>query len=147
MLQKHINDVRAFNRFYTRIIGLLDKYLPGGNYTLPEVRVMYELYHNENVPASDIVQAIDIDKSYLSRILSQFEKKKLIAKKRSVEDGRSALIALTPKGKKEFELLNEATNVQVKAMLSQLPAADCNRLIHHMTEIKKILANAGNTTI
>ncbi len=140
MVHKHISEIRAFNRFYTRVIGLLDKYILDSKYTLPEVRILYELYHHNGMPASDIIQAMDIDKGYLSRMLSQFEKQKLISKKRSVEDGRSTHIYLTAKGRKEFEVLNGASDSQIKNILSQLPDGDCDKLLHYMAEIKKILS-------
>ena len=40
-----IDEVRAFNRFYTREIGLLNRRLPATDLTLPEARVLYELAH------------------------------------------------------------------------------------------------------
>ena len=142
MHDKHISGIRAFNRFYTGIIGLLDKYILDSKYTLPEVRILYELYHHNGMAASDIIEALDIDKGYLSRILSQFEKQKLISKKRSAEDGRSTHIYLTVKGRKEFEVLNSASDSQIKNILSQLPTGDCDKLLHYMAEIKQILIKA-----
>ena len=43
MKADHIANIRAFNRFYTRVLGLLDKYILNSQYTLPEVRILYEL--------------------------------------------------------------------------------------------------------
>jgi len=78
MKSQFIKEIRAFNRFYTNIIGLLDKHILNSNYSLPEVRIMFELYHNAGLTASDITSLIDIDKGYLSRILKDFQKNKLI---------------------------------------------------------------------
>ena len=43
-------DVRAFNRFYTRRIGMLAPTLSGSGFTLPQARVLWELSHH--APAS-----------------------------------------------------------------------------------------------
>jgi DNA-binding MarR family transcriptional regulator len=143
MLQKQIADVRAFNRFYTRITGLLDKYILNSNYTLPEARILYEIYHHDNIQAGEIIQAMDIDKGYLSRMLNGFEKKGLVAKKRSATDARAVHLSLTPKGKKEFEGLNAASNNQIRGLLSRLSPQECDKLVLHMAEIKKILAKTS----
>jgi DNA-binding MarR family transcriptional regulator len=37
------DGLRSFNRFYTREIGLLNRRLPGGDLSLPEARVLYEI--------------------------------------------------------------------------------------------------------
>ena len=39
------DEVRSFNRFYTREIGLLNRSLPATDLSLPEARVLYELAH------------------------------------------------------------------------------------------------------
>lgn len=143
MNEKHIMEIRVFNRFYTGIIGLLDKHILNSNYSLPEVRILYELYHNEEITSTDITTSLTIDKGYLSRILRHFEKKKLISKKRSGDDGRSVHLSLTATGRKEFEILNEASNKQVRKILEVLTEKDCDNLIQHMTEIKVILSKTS----
>jgi len=140
MKRKHITDIRAFNRFYTSIIGLLDQHILESRYSLPEVRILFELYHSENLTASDIVASLRIDKGYLSRMLLQFQKKKLVTRKWSANDGRAAYLSLTDKGKKEFETLNEASNKQIKKILETLTDRDCNKLVSHMTGIMTILS-------
>src|SRR5262245_15474930 len=109
MLKKHIEGIRSFNRFYTDIIGLLDEHILNSKYSLPEARILYELYHHEPLTSSDIINNLQIDKGYLSRLLRQFEKKKLLDKKKSPQDGRAAYLRLTASGKKEFESLNKAS--------------------------------------
>lgn len=142
MKDKTISEIRAFNRFYTRIIGLLDQHVLNSEYSLPEVRVLYEIYHHDKLTARDIMVSLNIDKGYLSRMLRHFEKAKLISKKRSDEDGRSTHLSLTRSGQAEFKVLNEASNRQLKGILEGLTTSDCGKLVSHMSEIKKILSKA-----
>ncbi|GHN01585.1 hypothetical protein WSM22_30740 [Cytophagales bacterium WSM2-2] len=146
MKDKHIADIRAFNRFYTNVIGLLDQHILNSEYSLPEVRILYELYHHENLTGSDIIASLGIDKGYLSRIFRHLEKKKLISKKRSNEDGRSIHLSLTKKGRSEFEILNEASNVQIKKTLEPLTEGACDKLARNMAEIQLILSKAHQNT-
>ncbi|MBA4056693.1 MAG: MarR family transcriptional regulator [Marivirga sp.] len=142
MKERHIQPIRSFNRFYTRILGLLDQYILSNHYNLPEARVLYELYHKEDLTASDLITLLKIDKGYLSRILLRFEKAKLIQKKRSPADGRSVHISLSTSGRKEFELLNEASNEQLRSLLAGLTEKECESLVQNMSEIKTILLKA-----
>jgi DNA-binding MarR family transcriptional regulator len=139
MKQKDIDEIRAFNRFYTVVIGLIDKHLLKSEFTLPEVRVMFEIYHGENVTASDLTASLQMDKGYLSRILKQFEKKKLIKKTASNSDKRSSFLELTSAGKKEFEVLNQASNDQIQDILRHLSDEECRRLVADMKNIRRIL--------
>src|SRR4030095_4689235 len=138
-MNQYIKDIRAFNRFYTDIIGLVDQHILNSHYSLPEVRIMYEMYYNGAGTANEITKAIRIDKGYLSRILRRFEKQKLISKKRSTTDGRSVMLALTVKGCKAFEKLDVASHDQVKEILSHLPKEKHDELVSHMNAIKTIL--------
>lgn len=140
MNQKTVDAIRAFNRWYTGVIGLLDRYLLHSGFSLPEARVLYELRHQEGILAGDIIARLGIDKGYLSRMLDQFGKKKLITKSRSARDGRSVHIFLTAAGKKAFEILNHASDDQIKNIIMSLPDKQTEQLVHHMSEIRKILS-------
>lgn len=142
MKDKTISEIRAFNRFYTRIIGLLDQHVLNSKYSLPEVRVLYEIYHHDNLTARDIMASLNIDKGYLSRMLRHFEKAKLVSKKRSGEDGRATYLSLTRSGQAEFKVLNQASDRQLNEILEGLTTNDCDKLVRCMSEIKKILSKA-----
>jgi DNA-binding MarR family transcriptional regulator len=139
MHQKDIDEMRAFNRFYTSLIGLLNTHILNSEYSLSEARILFELYHNSGMTASDIIALIHIDKGYLSRILKHFELKKLIVKKRSSADKRSVYLNLTSKGKKELEILSRASDVQITKILSQLTDDECKQLISNLREVKGAL--------
>lgn len=144
MKQTIIEEVRAFNRWYTGIVGLLDAHVLDSAFNLPEARVLYELYHQDGIPAGEIIALLGVDKGYLSRMLDQFARQGLIGRKRSVEDGRVQHIHLTAKGRKEFEALNKASIAQVEGLLAPLPETDRGRLVHHMHEIKRIINSYGD---
>jgi DNA-binding MarR family transcriptional regulator len=141
MEQKKIDAIRAFNRWYTNIIGLLDRSLLHSTFSLPEARVLYELYHKEGILAGEIVSTLKMDKSYLSRMLDQFNRKKMISRRRSATDARALLIFLTAKGKKEAEALDRASNKQIADILTGLQEKQTEQLVYHMQEIQKILSD------
>src|SRR5688572_23512602 len=84
-----VDAVRAFNRFYTRRIGVLQEGLLDSTFTLTQGRVLFELAQREPVSARTIGDALGLDPGYLSRILLGFVNTGLVEKTRSAHDGRS----------------------------------------------------------
>ena len=137
--QEAIQDIRAFNRFYTVYIGLLDSHLLDSDYSLAEVRVLYEINAGKQISASQIINTLNIDKGYMSRILKKFEKDGLVAKKNSESDARVSLLTLTDKGLNLFSILNEASNKQINDLIGKLPHSKQQELAGHMKAILKLL--------
>jgi DNA-binding MarR family transcriptional regulator len=140
MFNHYIAEFRGFNRFYTAWIGILNRSFLHSKFSLPETRVLHTIYYQEGVTSTEIFTQLNMDKSYLSRILINFEKKKLITKKVSAEDGRVFNLYLTKSGRKDFESLDRASDKQVQQLLVQLSEKEREALIKSMTQIKETLS-------
>jgi DNA-binding MarR family transcriptional regulator/GNAT superfamily N-acetyltransferase len=137
----NIEAVRQFNRFYTQQIGVLREGLLDSEFSLTELRILYELAQRENLTASELGKDLGLDAGYLSRILRGFKKRGLVNSKASELDGRQFLLQLTKQGKKSFAPLNAAAQKEIGEMLNKLPAAEQCRLIEAMNTIENLLGS------
>ncbi|MDF3847924.1 bifunctional helix-turn-helix transcriptional regulator/GNAT family N-acetyltransferase [Achromobacter denitrificans] len=133
--------VRKFNRFYTRHIGVLHEHLLASEFSLTEVRILYELAHRPAVSTSDLCRELNLDAGYVSRVVSGFEKQGLIAKTRSAADARVAELALTEAGRAAFAPLDRASRNEVIAVLEQLPEPAQQQLVGAMNDIQNLLSD------
>src|SRR5260370_9920977 len=83
-----IAAVRAFNRFYTSRLGVLDQHLLKSPFSLSEARVLYELANRSDPAAKQIGIELGLDPGYLSRILQKFDDAGLITRKPLASDRR-----------------------------------------------------------
>jgi len=134
-----IAAVRAFNRFYTRQIGVLQDGLLKSPFSLAEVRVLYELAHRPQPSATELCQELGLDPGYLSRILRGLERRGLVSKSPSRKDGRQSLLGLTARGRKTFATLDQRQNQEVAAWLQPLSPAQQARLAQAMSSIETLL--------
>ena len=139
---EHIARVRAFNRDYTRRIGVLAEGLLDSPFSLTEVRVMYEIAHREAVTAGELAQGLELDKGYLSRILKRFEAKKLLARRAAPEDARRHYLRLTPAGMRVFTPIEARTQEQVREMLGGLDDTRRKAVLESMDVIQQALVGA-----
>ncbi len=140
--QDAVAAVRRFNRFYTRQIGVLRKTYLDSPYSLGEMRVLYELSQRDQLTATDVARALDLDAGYLSRLLRNFEKRGLISRTTSTKDGRQSHLALTARGRKLFAPMEERSQRQAGAMLDMLEDTQQVRVVAAMTTIETLLARA-----
>ncbi len=140
-----IADVRQFNRFYTRTIGVLGNNLLGGDYSLTELRVLYEIANGDNVMAADLVRTLGMDFGYLSRILAQFEKRGWLKRERSEDDARKSHLLLTAKGRKAFATVNQQSRDEVAKLLEPLPWHQQLQLQAHLRQVQALLSPQPTT--
>jgi DNA-binding MarR family transcriptional regulator/GNAT superfamily N-acetyltransferase len=138
-LDRRIQEVRQFNRAYTRLIGLLHEGLLDTPFSLTQARVLFELAHRDLPAASDLSKELQLDAGYLSRILRGFERSGLVAKAESRVDGRQNLLSLTAQGRRVFAELDARSRKEVEILLSRLDPVEQIRLIALMHSIEKLL--------
>ena len=135
--------VRAFNRFYTRKLGVLDQQLLKSPYSLSEARVLYELAHRQDLSAKEIGAELGLDAGYLSRIVQNFDEGGLITREPLPSDRRQYRLALTAKGRQAFAKLERSTNDDVAALLGRLSPGGKARLIEAMADIERLLGGGS----
>ena len=139
-METQVAEFRAFNRFYTSMLGLLDRHYLNSEFSLTEVRVLYELnYARDGITAKELAESLQLDKGYLSRILQQLQKKLLLTRERSLQDGRFAFLHLTAKGRSVFKPLDQAARQQASELLGAIPAREVKQLLTSMAVIQTIL--------
>src|SRR5579871_3128754 len=134
-----VQAVRRFNRFYTRKIGLLSEGHLDSQFSLTQVRVLYELAHRQDAVAAEIGKDLGLDAGYLSRILLGFAKRGLVKRTRSARDARQAQLTLTRKGRSVFQPLNRAASREIGALLKQIPPREQTRVVEAMRVIARAL--------
>ena len=135
------DEVRGFNRFYTREIGLLNRRLPATDLSLPEARVLYELAHAPETgrTAAEIGRALGMDKAHLSRIVARFRARGLVQSRVSADHGTHRLLTLTDVGQKAFAAAEAAARAQVDALLMPIGEGGRERLAEAMRDIRAAL--------
>lgn len=131
-------DVRAFNRFYTRRIGVLAPKLDS-DFTLPEARLMWELAHHAPISASALSKSLQLDAGYMSRLLRGLKNRGLLASQAHPSDGRQTLLKLSPAGKRAFVPLDREGTAKAQAMLAPLSATQRHALLGSMSRIQAVL--------
>jgi DNA-binding MarR family transcriptional regulator/N-acetylglutamate synthase-like GNAT family acetyltransferase len=140
--QTRISAVRAFNRFYTRELGVLGQRLLESPFSLSEARVLYELAHRDSAAAKEIGIELDLDAGYLSRIVQKFDDDGLINRKPLPTDRRQHQLKLTAKGRQVFAKLDRSSHEEVAKMLRSLSETDRRRLTAAMATIEDLLGAA-----
>ena len=136
-IDQRIAAVRAFNRYYTQRIGMLDEGLHGSPFSLTQVRVLYEIAQRERPVASDLVAALALDAGYLSRLLGGLERQGLIARTPSAADARRRELALTRKGAATFDALVASANRDAGALFDALGEDEQCRLVEALATVRR----------
>src|SRR5215469_7833199 len=138
-IEARVAAVLRFSRFYSRRLGMLQDAFLKTPYSLAEARVLYELAHRAKPIASEIADALGIDRGYLSRILRGFIEKDLVYKTSSREDGRQNLLSLTTRGRVVFASIDKRSQDDVAAMLKAISGPEQERVVAAMGAIERLI--------
>jgi DNA-binding MarR family transcriptional regulator/N-acetylglutamate synthase-like GNAT family acetyltransferase len=139
--ENDVEQVRAFNRFYTRQIGLLREGLLQTPFSLTQARVLYELGRRPGTRSSLLGVELGLDPGYLSRLLKSFDRQRLIKRSPSHHDRRVSGLSLTPAGRAEYERLNARSRAETSQMLAAMTRPQQQRLVECMTAIRQLLGS------
>ena len=147
MLSENVAAFREFNRFHTRLVGALNERLLASDYTLPQVRVLYEVANAApaNPPsARDLGEALGMDTGYLSRLVNGLVKDGLIARVPSKTNAKRLELTLSERGRDVFAGLNAASAEEAAGLLENLSNTEQRELVGAMGRIRRLLGDAPN---
>jgi DNA-binding MarR family transcriptional regulator len=99
------------------VIGVLDEHLTESPFSLAEARVLYEIATRGHTTGSELSKALDLDRAYLSRILTAFVGQDLVATTPNPTDRRGSSIALTREGDRAYFDLREKAEAAVAPLI------------------------------
>ena len=135
--------IRGFNRFYTNLIGVLDRHILRSPFSLTEVRVLYEISVDEGGNARRLKEILSVDEGYLSRTIERLVTRGLLRRTQSATDGRLFHLSLTIRGKREFRALNAAAETEIEALVGRLSAEQVGEVVSSMQRIQDLLGEAS----
>lgn len=139
LLEARVLEVRAFNRFYTKLIGVLQAGMLDSPYSLAEVRVLFELAQGGPMATGELRALLDLDAGYLSRILSRLEGEGHLSRERSAADARKQVVSMTDTGATAFAGLDARSAEEIGSMLGALGEDGQRRLVAGMAAIRQVL--------
>ncbi|WP_410647426.1 GNAT family N-acetyltransferase [Amycolatopsis sp. cmx-4-54] len=139
-----VATVRAFNRLYTGVIGVLDEGPADAEYSLSEARVIFELAQQEQTQVTDLRKRLDLDAGYASRLLARLEERGLLTRERSDEDARRQIVRLTENGRKAFAVLDQRSVGRIGSLLGKFGEDDQERLLGAMDTISSLVGERAS---
>ena len=139
-MSTNIDKIRAFNRFYTNFLGLLNHHFLDMHISLTDCRILFEIDALPGCRAKELMDILRINRGYLSRTLSRLEASGYLEKRLSSSDGRAKNLALTVKGGELLAELNHKAHRHIQQIIKNLSKTDQNKLVSAMQTIESILS-------
>ena len=139
MNEDRIKQIRQFNRYYTVWLDVMNKGYLGTSFSWPESRVLFEIYINQGINATELCEHLNMDKSYVSRILAKLEKKGFLTRKLVLGSKGIKKLYLTNTGNKEAKQIDWNGDKQISEKLKNMDKKDCDKLCEAMILIENIL--------
>lgn len=134
-----IDSLRVVSQYIQRYSKLLEKEF---NLSSSQLRAMWAIKESSKLRVSDIAKALGIHLSTTSNMLDKIENKKLIKRKRDLNDTRSVYISLTPKGRVLLEKAPHPSNGNLANALREMTDNEVNHLTNHLTKLTSILESS-----
>jgi DNA-binding MarR family transcriptional regulator/predicted GNAT family acetyltransferase len=137
-----VDRVRRFNRLVTQRVGALDDHFLGRDRPLGASRLLFEI-GSGGTDLRDLRRRLNLDSGYLSRLVKRLERDGLIRLRPGADDERVREARLTPRGRRELQLMNARSDEVARGLLTPLTPAQQARLVTAMDEVHRLLYLAG----
>lgn len=139
MQKSQIQAIRHFNRLYTQKLGLLKKNVFNSEISWAEARILMEISEIEIPTLVIISKKLELDKSYVSRVIQKLSGLKYLTKQASPSDKRAKILVLTAAGQSVVDQLNQASDDQINLMLASLNQPEQDAFYQAVMNLEKLL--------
>lgn len=137
--QSQIKAIRRFNRLYTQKLGLLKKNVFNSEISWAEARILMEVSEIETPTLIIIAKNLELDKSYVSRVIQKLSGLKYLTKQVSSTDKRAKILVLTSTGQAVVDQLDQSSDDQINLMLANLSQQEADAFYHAVMDLAKLL--------
>jgi len=134
-----VKKIRSFNRYYTVWLEVMNKRYLGTVLAWQEARVIFDIFKNPGISATEVCGHLQMDKSYVSRILAKFEKRRLITREPIPGSKGTKKLWLTESGNKLALEIDENGSRQIADKLAPLSEEELGKLCDAMVFIERTL--------
>jgi DNA-binding MarR family transcriptional regulator len=135
-----VERIRAFNRTWTEVLGLLDRHLLDTPHSLTEARVLFELGRAPSgMERAVLRERLGIDQSFLGRVITRLRQAGLLAVERDPADGRRHHLRLTADGRAAQRRLDRRSSDQMDGLLADLSAEQRQGVTEAMGMLRAVL--------
>ncbi|WP_336947145.1 bifunctional helix-turn-helix transcriptional regulator/GNAT family N-acetyltransferase [Asaia sp. HN010] len=142
-MNEKIEAIRRFNRFYTQHLGASDAHFLGSKVSATEARVLYEIAQRAPVRAATLQEAMQIDRGYLSRMITRLARNDLVKRDSPAHDRRARPVSLTDQGRRILEQLEQRLNHALARTLDRLLPLEQSDLVQSLSRAQYLLAPAS----
>jgi DNA-binding MarR family transcriptional regulator/GNAT superfamily N-acetyltransferase len=140
---EQVESVRAFNRYYTRRLGILTDRFLGQDRPLAEARLLFEI--GDRADVRELRTRLGLDSGYLSRLLRSLEEQDLVRTVAHPADRRVRVAELTDAGRQERADLDARSRAGIGELLEPLSAGQREELITAQERVRRLLRLASVT--
>lgn len=139
MQKSQIQAIRHFNRLYTQKLGLLKKNVFNSEISWAEARILMEVSEIETPTLIIISKNLELDKSYVSRVIQKLSGLKYLTKQVSSTDKRAKILVLTSTGQAVVDQLDQSSDDQINLMLANLSQQEADAFYQAVMDLAKLL--------
>jgi putative acetyltransferase len=141
-MKTQVPQIRQASREIVRELHLLDNKQDYAGHGFSECHVLLELELLGQATASELCERLVLEKSKVSRLVSDLVARGEVQTLANPADGRQRLLSLTAAGRRNLPPIHKHSNDQVDAALSCLPPAERDEVLNGLARYAKALRYA-----
>lgn len=109
--------------------------------------LLYLYEHNNEIIAGDLALNLKVSTARIAVLLKKMERKDLIVKRSSAQDGRKTVVELTSIGKKNVEAMRKKALEKMESLIEEIGEDDIRDFIRISLKIKEFMEREETTNV